>query len=307
MAITNLTDIGSLTTEQIVFLLDRAQFYADRLNNGDPIHRCLEGKIILNMFFENSTRTRTSFEMAAKKLGADVINWDVNASSLKKGETFLDTVQTFAAMKPDGVVIRHSDYNAPAAIVPHVAFPIINAGDSWRAHPSQALLDALTIRQMCGKLDGLKVAICGDIAHSRVAGSNIELLSRFNLDLRLVAPAALQVNPEKELPKNVTAYDNFEEGIAGADIIMMLRIQKERMESGMIPSAEEYFRDWGLTTEKLDAANPKAYVLHPGPMNRNVEIADSVADDPARSLIRKQGFNGIPTRMAILYLTVGRA
>lgn len=305
MAIKNLTDIKSLTTDQINFILDRAQLYANKLNNGEQIERRLDGKVILNMFFEASTRTRTSFEMAAKKLGAEVVNWDAAASSLKKGETFLDTIQTFAAMKPDGVIIRHQDYNAPAAVVPHVAFPVINAGDSWRSHPTQALLDALTIRQVCGGLDGLKIAICGDIAHSRVAGSNIELLSRYCVDLRLVAPPTLQPDPTKALPDNVTVYDKFEDGIKDADIIMMLRIQRERMESGMIPSSEEYHRDWGLTTEKLDKANPKAYVLHPGPMNRGVEISDGMADDPTRSLVRKQVSNGIPTRMAVLDLTVG--
>lgn len=305
MVIKNFTDIKSLSDDEVIALLDRAQYYADALNNGTQYAKRLDGKIILTMFFENSTRTRSSFEIAVHRLGGNIVNWDVKTSSLQKGESFLDTIQTLAAMKPDAVVMRHSEYDAPAAVVPHVAFPVVNAGDSWRAHPSQALLDALTMRQVCGSLDGLSVAICGDIAHSRVASSNIELLSRFAVDLRLVAPPALQPEPHKITNPNITLYDDFEEGIKGADVIIMLRIQRERMESGMIPSNEEYFKHWGLTNARLDAANPKAFVMHPGPMNRGVEIADDVADDPRRSLVRKQVSNGIPARMAILDMLIG--
>lgn len=292
----NLLDIKSITDNEIEAILTKAQYYSDNKES----KKILDGKIIFNMFFENSTRTRTSFEMAAKKLGAQVINWDASTSSIKKDETFMDTIQTLAAMKPDAIIVRHSEYNAPATIAANVDCPVINAGDSFRAHPSQAILDALTIKQAKGKIKGLEIAICGDIAHSRVANSNVELLSRMGANIRLVAPKYWLPEKEKISQNNVTIYDDFDAGIKNADIIMMLRCQKERWKTENSEFGEDYFKTWGLTIKRLDKANPNALIMHPGPINRNVEISDAAADDPYRSLILKQVANGVPARMAIL-------
>ncbi|HEY8190003.1 MAG TPA: aspartate carbamoyltransferase catalytic subunit [Micavibrio sp.] len=293
----HLTGIAPLSRADIESLLDRARRFSEMLGNGAPIEKTLTDKIVITMFFEASTRTLTSFQMAALKLGASPINWDVGNSSLRKNETFLDTVLTLGAMRPDAAIVRHSEYGAPDFMAARMDCPIINAGDSWREHPTQALLDALTILQAKGTIDGLTVTICGDVAHSRVASSNMILLSRLGAKLRVIAPAFLM--PQKfSVP--VETFASMEQGLPGSDIVMMLRNQKERMEAGRIPGDAAFFREYGLTGDRLELAGKQALVMHPGPMNRNVEIADDVADDPARSLILKQVANGIPARMAAL-------
>jgi aspartate carbamoyltransferase catalytic subunit len=293
----HLTGIAPLSRTEIESLLDRARRFAEMLGNGAAIPKTLADKIVITMFFEASTRTLTSFQMAALKLGASVINWDIENSSLKKNETFLDTVLTLGAMRPDAVIVRHSEYGAPDFMAARMDCPVINAGDSWREHPTQALLDALTILQAKGTIEGLTITICGDVAHSRVASSNLILLSRLGAKLRVIAPAFLM--PQKfSVPAET--FTSMEQGLPGSDIVMMLRNQKERMEAGRIPDDAAFFRDYGLTGDRLDLAGPQALVMHPGPMNRNVEIADDIADDPARSLILKQVANGIPARMAVL-------
>jgi aspartate carbamoyltransferase catalytic subunit len=294
----HLTGINHLSDGEIHHLLDHAQKFSALLDKRKSISPSLAGKTVFTMFFENSTRTRLSFEMAAHKLGATVINWDIETSSLKKGETFLDTILTVYAMKPDAVIVRHSEFGAPEFMAKHMGCPIINAGDSWREHPTQALLDALTIRQHKGPIEGLTISICGDVAHSRVASSNMILLSRLGAKLRVIAPGFLM--PQKFPVEGVETFTAMEDGLPGSDIIMMLRNQKERMDPSRIPGDTAFFAQYGLTRERLDLAGPKALVMHPGPMNRNVEIADDVADDKGRSLILKQVTNGIPTRMAVL-------
>ncbi len=295
----HLTGIDRLEPGDRDAILHLAQDYADRLAAGESVAPVLRGRIVLHMFFENSTRTSTSFEIAAKRLGADVVAWAPETSSLSKGESFADTVSTLNAMRPDAVVIRHKEFGAPEFVANNVACPVINAGDSWREHPTQALLDALTLRQHFGDLKGRTIAICGDIAHSRVAASGIRLLSQMGMTVRVIAPKLLL--PPK-FPVPVQAFETLEDGLKGCDAVMMLRLQKERMQEGLIGSDAEFFRLYGLTQERLARANKGAVVLHPGPMNRNVEIADDVADDPERSLILKQVENGVPVRMAVLDL-----
>lgn len=291
-------DIESLGPGVVETLLDRAEYWAKALENKKTIEAKLTGRIFLNLFFENSTRTRISFEMAAKRLGAKVINFSTNTSSMKKDESYYDTLANLAAMEPDGVILRHSEYNAPRFAAEIFECPVINGGDSWRAHPTQALLDALTIKRVKAKIEGLNIAICGDVTHSRVARSNYILLNRLGANVRIVAPASL-MPADKEFSK-AARFDNLEAGIADADIIMMLRLQKERMTEGMIDSDANYFHSFGLTPERLTKAKPDVYVMHPGPINRGVEIADEVADDPVRSLILKQTALGVPVRMAVL-------
>lgn len=290
----HLPDIECLTDTQITTILERAERFAA----GDVRPR-LTGKIILNMFMEDSTRTRISFEMAAKRLGADVVNFSTSTSSLKKGETHGDTFATLAAYRPDAVVLRSAEYNAPRFAMSVFDCPVVNAGDSWRAHPTQALLDALTLRQAKGHdLEGRVVAICGDIAHSRVARSNYALLTRLGVSVRIIAPELLMPKPtEMVLAKRFTDMDK---GLADVDAVMMLRIQKERMQDGFGGQDIDFFHEYGLTQDRLHYAKPDAVVMHPGPMNRGVEIADDVADDPHRSVILRQVANGIPVRMAVL-------
>lgn len=296
----DLTGIDRLSSGDINDILLLAADYAMAINQGGFISDKLKGRMILNLFFEASTRTRISFEIAAKRLGADVINWSTESSSLKKGESLSDTLATLNAMKPDGVIMRHSDYGAPEFAGRRMECPVINAGDSWREHPTQALLDALTIKQEKGRLEGLNIAICGDIAHSRVAASNIILLRKMGANVRIIAPPVLM--PEKLPADGVEKFESLEDGLKDCDIVMALRIQKERMQSGLIGSDEDYFAHYGLTGEKLSMAKPDVRVLHPGPMNRGVEIADEVADDPQRSLILRQVTNGVAVRMAVLDL-----
>lgn len=300
----DLSGIAPLATADILRILDRADDYAGRLARGENVVARLRGRTVLTLFFEDSTRTRLSFEAAARMLGAEVYNFDIGTSSVKKGETLADTVQTMDAMlRPDAVIVRHKDYGAPELVARHTSAAVINAGDSWREHPTQALLDAQTIRQEKGTVEGLTVAIIGDIAHSRVAGSNMILLPRLGARVHVIAPPALL--PET-LPDGVTPFTTLRDGLRGADIVMTLRLQKERMEQTPIAGDEDYFREYGLTRAALAYAKPDALVMDPGPVIRGVQIADDVADDPARSLILKQVRNGLHTRMAVLDLFLNR-
>ncbi len=299
----HLLGIDDLSLDDIQDIINRADYYSRALMDGRWGRDQLHNKIVLTLFFESSTRTLTSFDIAAKRLGADVVNWNAELSALNKDESFSDTIDTLSAMRPDAIIIRHSEYGAPSFVASRVDCPVINAGDSWREHPSQALLDALTITQEKGELGGLTVAICGDVAHSRVASSNAKLLTKMGANVRFVAPTFLM--PQKLPCDSIKCFDNIEQGIEGADVVMMLRIQKERMDKGDIPNDAAYFNNHGLTLERLKHAKPDAIIMHPGPMNRGVEIADEVADDPTRSMMKRQVTNGIPTRMAILDLLVG--
>ena len=262
----------------------------------------LKHKIIINLFFENSTRTLTSFDIAAKRLGGTVVNWSPKDSSLAKRESFTDTIDTLAAMGPDAAVIRHSEYGAPKFVAARMDCPVINGGDSWREHPTQALLDALTMVQHFDRLEGVKVAIIGDIAHSRVASSNLILLTKMGADVRVIAPEVLM--PEELPADGIERFTSLEEGLAGVDVVMSLRLQKERMDSALISSDAAYFNEFGINNTVLDQCAPNAMVMDPGPLIRGVHIADDIADDPKRSLILKQVANGIPVRMAVLDLLV---
>src|SRR4029453_4355560 len=256
----------------------------------------LAGRTVINLFFENSTRTRTSFEVAAKRLGADVINMDVATSSVRKGETLLDTAMTLNAMRPDAIVVRHSESGAVNLLSQKVNCAVINGGDGQHEHPTQALLDALTIRRRRGRLEGLLVAICGDIMHSRVARSNIHLLQIMGARVRVVAPPTLLAPGIERL--GVEVFTDMRRGLKDCDIVMMLRLQTERMQGSFVPSIREYFHFFGLAYDKLAAAKPHALIMHPGPMNRGVEIDSEVADDIDRSLIREQVGMGVPVGMA---------
>jgi aspartate carbamoyltransferase catalytic subunit len=258
----------------------------------------LHGRTLVNLFFESSTRTRTSFELAAKRLGADVINMTVEGSSIKKGETLIDTAMTLNAMQPDVMVVRHGDSGAVELLSQKVDGSVINAGDGSHAHPTQALLDAVTIRRRGKRLPGLVVAICGDILHSRVARSNIILLTTMGAVVRVVAPPTLI--PTAVGRMGVEVHHDMRTGLAGADIVMMLRLQTERMHGSFVPSIREYFHFYGLDREKLALAKEDALIMHPGPMNRGVEIDSEVADDINRSVIREQVEIGVGVRMACL-------
>jgi len=254
----------------------------------------LEGRMVFNLFFENSTRTLMSFAIAAHRLGASAITLPVEQSSVRKGETLEDTARTLDAMRPDAVVIRHQENGAPAAVALVIDAPVINAGDGINEHPTQALLDAATIRYRLGRIDGLKIAICGDIKHSRVARSNEKLLSRLGAEVRLAGPPEL-------MPDGVSQL-SVDQAVRGADVVMMLRVQRERLSEDLGDAPGEFLRRHGLTAERLALANPDAVVMHPGPINRGVEIDNSVADDPDRSLITIQVAMGVPARMACLEL-----
>lgn len=287
----HLLSINLLSDRQIADLLDSAQAFS----TGAGSSAQLAGKVVFNTFYENSTRTAMSFATAAARLGAQTITLSVEHSSVKKGETLADTAATLGAMKPDAIVLRHRNDGAPAEVAAIVECPVINAGDGTNEHPTQALLDALTLRQHFGRLDGLTVAIVGDIRHSRVARSNAKLLPRLGARVRLAGPPEL-------LPDEVPAGE-IEQAIAGADAVMMLRVQRERMTDDLGDAPGEYLERYGLTEERLALAAPHAVVLHPGPMNRGVEIADGVADGP-RSLIRRQVANGVAVRMAVLEMLI---
>ncbi|WP_317215748.1 aspartate carbamoyltransferase catalytic subunit [Gluconobacter sp. GP1] len=294
----HLLGIEGLTTGQIAPFLDLAESYALLSRSRSAPRDALRGRTVINLFFEDSTRTRTSFELAGKRLGADVINMTVATSSVNKGETLLDTASTLNAMRCDLLVVRHGQSGAPALLSQKVEASVVNAGDGTHEHPTQALLDALTIRRHFGRLEGLTIAICGDVGHSRVARSNIHLLTAMGNTIRLVGPPTLLPSAMAELG-NVTLYSDMDEALKGADVVMSLRLQKERMGAGLVPSSREYFRFFGLDSRRLALANPGALVMHPGPMNRGVEIASDVADSD-QSVIAEQVEMGVAVRMAVL-------
>ena len=294
----HLLAIEGMYRPQIASLLDLAESYVLLNRSGKTPRDRLRGRTLINLFFEDSTRTRTSFELAGKRLGADVINMTVSTSSVNKGETLLDTASTLNAMNCDLLVVRHASSGAPALLAQKVDAAVINAGDGTHEHPTQALLDALTIRRHRGTLENLVVAICGDVLHSRVARSNVHLLGAMGARVRLVGPPTLMPAAVGRLGAEV--FDDMASGLAGADVVMMLRLQQERMTRGLVPSAREYFRFYGLDAQKLAYARPDALVMHPGPMNRGVEIDSAVADHPTRSVIREQVEMGVAVRMAVL-------
>jgi len=294
----HLLAIEGLQPPHIEAMLDLAESYVLLNRSGKTQRDLLRGQTVINLFFEDSTRTRTSFELAGKRLGADVITMTVATSSVNKGETLLDTAATLNAMHCDLLVVRHGDSGAPNLLAQKVDAAVINAGDGTHEHPTQALLDALTIRRRKGRLEGLTVAICGDILHSRVARSNIHLLTTMGSRVRVIGPPTLM--PPEIARLGVEVFFDMATGLKDVDIVMMLRLQRERMARGLVPSAREYFRFYGLDAEKLAVARPDALVMHPGPMNRGVEIDSAVADDPVRSVIREQVEMGVAVRMAVL-------
>jgi aspartate carbamoyltransferase catalytic subunit len=294
----HLLGIETLSADDITALLDLADSYVDLNRRPEKKLNRLRGRTLINVFFESSTRTRTSFELAGKRLGADVINMSVEVSSVKKGETLIDTAMTLNAMQPDLMVVRHGDSGAVDLLAQKVDGSVINAGDGTHAHPTQALLDALTVRRRLKRLAGLKIAICGDIMHSRVARSNIQLFNIMGATVRVVAPPTLLPNAVERL--GVEVHHDMRTGLRDCDVVMMLRLQTERMQGAFVPSIREYFHFYGLDYEKLAAAKDEAIIMHPGPMNRGVEIDSEVADDVDRSLIREQVELGVAVRMACL-------
>jgi aspartate carbamoyltransferase catalytic subunit len=301
----HLTGISGLQPHEITFLLDEAEHWASANRARTPSDRRLDGITQINAFFENSTRTLLSFEIAGKRLGADVVNMTVAASSVKKGETLIDTAVTLNAMRADVIVIRHASSGAVQLIADKVDCPVLNAGDGAHEHPTQALLDALTIRRRRGRVEGQRVVICGDILHSRVARSNILALTALGAEVRVAAPSTLM--PAGIEAMFVTPFTDFDAALEGADVVMMLRLQSERMSGAFIPSTREFHRRYGLTPERLARAREDALVMHPGPMNRGVEIASSVADLPGRSAITEQVEMGVAVRMACLDVLTRRA
>ena len=301
----DLLGIRDLTAAEIIGILDTAENF--REINAREIKKVptLRGKTIINLFFENSTRTRTSFEIAAKRLSADAVNISVSTSSLTKGETLIDTALNLDAMAPDCIVVRHSSAGVPHQLAKVSKAAIVNAGDGANEHPTQALLDAMTIREHKGKIKGLEVAILGDIVHSRVARSNIHLLTKLGASVRVAGPGTLVPKDFQYLVDNgLTVKTRIEDAIEGADVVMILRIQRERQDAAYFPTLGEYSIHYGLTNERLNLAKEDAIVLHPGPMNRGIEIASEVADS-SRSLILDQVKYGVSVRMAVLYLATG--
>ena len=296
----HLLGIEHLSQSDIIAILDLADTYADLNRRPDKHADALSGLTQINMFFENSTRTQASFEIAGKRLGADVMNMAMQASSIKKGETLIDTAMTLNAMHPDLLVVRHPQSGAVDLLAQKVNCAVLNAGDGKHEHPTQALLDALTIRRAKGRLHRLSIAICGDIAHSRVARSNIMLLGKMENRIRLIAPPTLM--PSGIADFGVEVFDNMEKGLKDVDVVMMLRLQRERMDGGFIPSEREYYHRYGLDAEKLAHAKDDAIVMHPGPMNRGVEIDGTLADDINRSVIQDQVEMGVAVRMAAMDL-----
>jgi aspartate carbamoyltransferase catalytic subunit len=294
----HLLGIDHLSVAEITGLLDLAEDYVALNRAPAKKQALLRGRTLINLFFEASTRTQSSFELAGKRLGADVLNMSVRTSSVSKGETLIDTATTLNAMRPDILVVRHQDSGAAELLARKLDCSVVNAGDGAHEHPTQALLDALTIRRRRGKLEGLIVAICGDILHSRVARSNIGLLSKMGACVRLVAPRTLL--PAEADRWGVEIFTDMQQGLAGVDIVMMLRLQLERMAGAFVPSTREYFRFYGLDRAKLARARPGALVMHPGPMNRGVEIDSQIADDIEVSVIQEQVEMGVAIRMAVL-------
>lgn len=293
----DLHSITQLTDQNIDDLYALAMKHYKTNKQKNKSRDLLKGQTVINLFFENSTRTLSSFEIAAKRLGADVINIHTQASSIKKGETLIDTVKTLDAMNPDFIIMRHNESGSVPMLSSHIKAHVINGGDGAREHPTQALLDAFTIKQHFGKIEGLKIAICGDILHSRVVRSNITLLNRMGAKIHLVGPKPLV--PEYVEKLQVDIFHNFEEGIKSCEVVMMLRMQTERMSAGLIPSTSELFRFFGLSYCKLNNNCKNALVMHPGPMNRMVEIEGSLADDKERSLILTQVEMGVAVRQAV--------
>ena len=293
----HLLGIEGLSRGDIVALLDMADDYVALSRQVEKKRSTLRGRTQINLFFEPSTRTQSSFELAGKRLGADVMNMSVSSSSVKKGETLIDTAATLNAMRPDIIVVRHHAAGAVHLLSRKVDCSVVNAGDGQHEHPTQALLDALTIRRNMGRIEGLLVVICGDIMHSRVARSNMILLQALGARVRVCGPRTLM--PAGVERMGVEVFSDLRKALVGADIVMMLRLQRERMNGGFVPSSKEYFRYYGLDAEKLAFAKPKALVMHPGPMNRGVEISSEVADG-AQSLIREQVEMGVAVRMAVM-------
>jgi aspartate carbamoyltransferase catalytic subunit len=295
---------ADLNAPQATALLDLADGFVSLSRQASKTIDLLKGRTLMNLFFENSTRTQSSFELAGKRLGADVINMSARQSSMAKGETLIDTAVTLNAMQPDLLVVRHSASGAAALLSQKVGCSVINAGDGRHEHPTQALLDALSIRRAFGHVSGLTVAICGDVQHSRVARSNVALLNTLGAHVRLVGPPTLI--PAGAERWGAEVHTDMASGLAGADVVMMLRLQLERMTGALVPSTREYFRFYGLDREKFAAAAPGARVMHPGPMNRGVEIDSDLADDPDISLIRDQVEMGVAARMAVLACLAAR-
>ena len=301
---THLLSVEDLSISEIDTLLNKANFYADANKQKGKIDRTLKRSTVITLFFETSTRTKTSFELAAKRLGANSIGINASSSAIKKGETLIDTAMTLNAMHADILIVRHPDSGAVKLLSEKVNCAVINAGDGTHEHPTQALLDALTIKRNKKKIKGLNIAICGDVLHSRVARSNILLLSKLGARLRIIAPPTL-------VPKNIEnlgikVFTDMKKGLVDCDIVMMLRLQMERMKGLYVPSTKEYFKFYGLDYEKLKKAKKDALIMHPGPMNRGIEIDSSLADNLDRSLIHQQVEMGVAVRMACLeMLTVG--
>ena len=302
LSIKNLQSIKDLTVQDIENIINTAKLFKDNNKEQNKSIPILSGRTIINLFFEPSTRTLISFEIAAKRLGADIVNMNIEGSSLRKGETLSDTADTLNSMNPDLVIIRHSISGAINEISSRLKCPIISAGEGSIEHPTQALLDAFTIQDKGKNFKDVVVSICGDIEHSRVARSNYYLLKKMGAKIRFVAP-------EYFMPKNiqdfdVEYFDNLEKGIDASDVVMMLRIQKERIDNSELPSVDDYYQSFGLTYEKLKKAKNNVIVMHPGPINRNIEIESSLADDLSKSVINEQVENGVSVRMACLAMMV---
>jgi aspartate carbamoyltransferase catalytic subunit len=300
----HLLQIEGLTADEITSVLDVAESFFDVSRRSVRKVPTLRGKTIINLFYEPSTRTRTSFELAGKRLSADVINVSVSTSSATKGETLFDTVANLEAMHPDVLVLRHAASGAPHAVASRTKVSVVNAGDGTHEHPTQALLDAFTIRRAKGRIGGLSVAICGDLAHSRVARSNAHLLRALGADVRVAGPRTLL--PEAMDQLGVRVFDRLEPALEGADVVMMLRVQRERLGGSLLPTSREYSRKFGLNRARLDLAKPDAIVMHPGPINRGVEIDPSIADGE-RSAILDQVEAGVAVRMGVLWLLAAEA
>jgi len=294
----DLVGIKDISRQEIEEILDTAKAFKEVLQRDIKKVPTLRGRTAINLFFEPSTRTRTSFELAEKRLSLDVLNFSVSTSSVVKGETLYDTLKTIESYNVDYIVIRHSSSGAARFVADHTPASVINAGDGTNEHPTQALLDAFSILEVKGRLDGLKIAIVGDIIHSRVARSNLYLLSKFDTEIRFVGPPTLL---PQDVPDNVKIFYDLKEGVKDSDVVMLLRIQLERQNAAFIPSLKEYFHLWGVKKDTFSYLKDDVIIMHPGPMNRGVEISTEVADS-SRSIILKQVTNGIATRMAVIYL-----
>src|SRR3954468_10712380 len=299
----HLLGIEPLTPEEITLILDTAEGFKEVSERPVKKVPALRGQLVINLFMKASTRTRVSFEIAEKRLSADTLNFAASGSSVEKGETLIDTAENLMAMRPDMIVIRHKYPGAPKMLADRLPASVINAGDGSHEHPTQALLDAFTIREKLGRLQGVNVSIIGDISHSRVVRSNIHLLTKMKANVTLAGPPSLM--PAEIERMGVRVVNSLNQAIDGADVIMMLRVQLERQGKLSFPSLREYYNTFGLTPERRARANSEAIIMHPGPMNRGVEIASDVADDPRRSVILEQVTNGVAVRMAVLYLLGG--